>query len=464
MVGDTLQDWMRVGFRAVEAEEDHLDALNVFPVPDGDTGHNMVATLRSALDPIFGHQRESLALGNVWTLIADGALTGARGNSGVILSQILAGFAAAAEGQRVWESQDLKRGFLEAARRARQQVVNPVEGTILTVADALARGATDGSDLVSCLREAVMAGQAALGETTRLLPALQGTGQVDAGALGYLTLVKGWLEAALGEAPAETDVTPVTRPPSEARRMVDTIRYFYDVEALLYHLQDHADETLHDQLARVGDSIVLAPGVGRIKVHVHTDQPVRLMEVLTSVGDIQQMEWFDMRWQVGQKSSGKALTIVARYDDHALFGEPFRTVVPEDGQDQENTLWIDPGLPLTRALAAPSLGTASQALLEYESDQPWESNRRRLATAIANMRSWWVDRMDNRYRMGEQIFETRDALAQRLRQEFTHGGMVTVYLSQHARGEEAQYWQEALNAELVQVAHRTPWMEIVGQP
>lgn len=454
---------MEGGLAELKHHQAQLNQLNVFPVPDGDTGNNMVATVESAVRAMRAGGAAALSV--VLAHLSDGALAGARGNSGVILSQIFTGFAEAAEGRTAFEAADLKRALRSAARRARSQVTQPVEGTILTVADAMASGCQDDGDLLTCLHTAVMAGEAALARTAEELPVLRATGWVDAGALGYVALVRGWLRAARGEVLPRVSVA-ANLPHMPMTVADDDIPYYYDVEALLYQLRREDSEAwLRDQLSTIGDSIVIAPGTRQLKVHVHTDQPVALMQMLTAVGDIRQMEWLDMRQQVrDRQEAGSGLTVVVARESHGLFQDAHRVTTPEAAGDADDMLWVAPEKSLTKALGVPSLGMAGQAVLEYVPGDSWADNKARMEQALGRMRLWRVERQGEQYALDERVFDGRNPLAQAVSQDMDTIGIVTLYLSQYATREEAAFWQEALNAELVQVPHRDPWMEIVWQP
>ncbi len=463
MVGATLMTWMEGGLAELARHEQQLNQLNVFPVPDGDTGHNMVGTVESAVRAMRSNGDSTLAA--VWQRIADGALMGARGNSGVILSQILMGFSESSEALSFFEARDLKRAFRRAAERARQQVAHPVEGTILTVADAMAEGCRDDGDLIGCLSSAVDAGEEALLHTQEQLPALAHAGMVDAGALGYVSLVRGWLLAARGEGPAPVaESLPKATHSHHAVADDAEIPYFYDVEALVYRfrMEDPA-EFLSEQLPRIGDSVVIAPGRDQLKIHVHTDQPVRLMELLTRVGDIRQMECLDMRQQVAERHIAPGLTVVAPVPLHPLFRDAHRVLTPEVGVDAPHTLWINPPQALEQGLAVPSVGAAGQVTMEYDPGESWSVNRERMEACLRAMRWWIVNRVGTGYQWAGTVYESRQALGAAVQREIPHLGVITVYLSQNARREEAAFWQDAFNAELVQVPHQSPWMEIVWQ-
>ncbi len=463
IVGATLAEWMRTALAELMREAPTLDAMNVFPVADGDTGRNMVSTLQAAVEAVARLERRDL--GAVWQEAAHGALMGARGNSGVILSQLLAGFAELAEGRAWWEASDLRQGFRRAAERARRYVPEPAEGTILTVADAMAEGASATGDIIDCLSTALEAGREALQRTTEQLPALHRTQLVDAGALGYVCIVQGWLDSARGR-PGEPTAWAALEPAGRVPPLADAGQYYYDVEALLYQFRCRDPEAyLRRALPGLGDSIVLAPGREMLKVHVHTDAPVKLMEILTSVGDIQHMEWWDMRQQVAARRA-RSLRIVVPEPWGGVFQHDYEVLTPDEAEDADDTLWLAPPAPLSHALAVPSVGLMGQLALEYDESEPWAHNRARLAELLKSMRHWVVMRDGEHWWLGDgsSPVGNREEVLTRIQADLPEPGVVTVYLSHLARREEASYWQDALNAELVQIPEAHPWMEVVWQP
>ena len=463
MVGATLRDWMEAALDEMHRHEHTINQLNVFPVPDGDTGRNMAATLKSAVDAL--HRAGSLPLDEAWAQVAEGALMGARGNSGVILSQLLAGFAEEAQGQVYWEARDFQRALRRAAQRARQQVTQPVEGTILTVADQAHEGCRIDGSLLDALESAVRAAEAALARTPEQLPQLRAHAVVDAGARGYVAILTGWLKAASGRWSADTSEPQGDLVFMEPKAGFSTeIRYFYDVEALLHRLSSSSPETeLTERLSPIGDSIVIAPGPDMVKVHVHTDNPAALMEVLTAVGAIRQMELLDMRHQVHERAEEQGLlTVVVDPAYHPVFAD-CRTVTPAEGQDRPGVLWIQNPETLKEAVAVPTVGMAGQAVLEYLPGDSWQDNRRRLTDVLAVMRHWVVSKTGETYQWDGRTGSRRN-LAEDVRHAAGTSGVVTVYLSQHADREEAMFWQEALDAAVVQVPHAMPWLEVVWQP
>lgn len=456
---------MQTALEELRRQQDLLDRWNVFPVADGDTGRNMVATLQGAVDAVAALAGEPLSA--VAAKAADGALMAARGNSGVILSQILQGLADGCQHQATIDPAGLKRALTRGAQRARQQVSSPVEGTILTVADAVADSADSSADVVDCLAAAVQGGEVALRATADTLPQLAHTQMVDSGALGYITILQGWLLAARGGAATVRPVAAPQRSNAVAENHFSSApeTNYYDVEALLYRFRcNNPSAVLAEKLAQVGDSIVIAPGMEVVKIHVHTDKLAALMEILTTVGDVRQMELLDMRHQVADRQRSAGLTVVALPDLHPLFEAMYPVADPDQARDEPDVFWIEPATPLSVAVGSPSVAMAGQAVLEYVAGDSWQENRRRLMQCLQRMKSWRVERRGAAWELDGTLYQSLEELRQILGARLGDVGVVTVYLSHTARREEAVFWQDAFDAALVQVPRAQPWMEIVWQP
>src|SRR5579859_7930754 len=198
------QDFKRAMLAAqiwLEEHRDAINALNVFPVPDGDTGTNMTLTMRAAVREIADADDSSVSV--IAEKLSRGALMGARGNSGVILSQILRGLSNGMEKKESLTATDFAAALSLAAQMAYRAVIKPVEGTILTVvresAEAAQRGAAHGADIAGTLADIVTAAQAAVAKTPDLLPTLKQAGVVDAGGMGLTTIFEGMLRSVRGE-------------------------------------------------------------------------------------------------------------------------------------------------------------------------------------------------------------------------------------------------------------------------
>src|SRR3989442_4653882 len=200
--GQDLKKALLAGAAWLEEHREAINALNVFPVPDGDTGSNMSATMQAAIRPIANSNETSA--GVIASKLAHGALMGARGNSGVILSQTLRGLAQGLDKKETFIASDLAAALQEASRLAYRAVIKPVEGTILTVvreiAEAAQKSAQHGDDLVGMMQEVVTTARQSVANTPNLLPLLKQAGVVDAGGQGYCTLLEGIWRYVRGEA------------------------------------------------------------------------------------------------------------------------------------------------------------------------------------------------------------------------------------------------------------------------
>ncbi|MBE7549631.1 MAG: DAK2 domain-containing protein [Anaerolineales bacterium] len=268
-----LKAMLRAGGQWLEAHRQVVNSLNVFPVPDGDTGTNMVLTMRSALA-----EAETTGDNRVETVaaaIAHGALMGARGNSGVILSQFLQGLALSFAGQENFTGEDLARAARQGTKTAYQSVVNPVEGTILTVAREVAEAAQQSigatRDLTVLLADMVAAAKAAEANTPELLPILKEAGVTDSGGQGLVYILEGSLRFLQGE-PVETD------PASSAALLLpptlttEEMAYGYDVQFLIQGERLNVEE-IRAQVDRLGWSTLVVGNERTVKVHVHTQDP-----------------------------------------------------------------------------------------------------------------------------------------------------------------------------------------------
>jgi uncharacterized protein len=256
---------------ALRAHQEELNRLNVYPVPDGDTGTNMALTLES----VVGELESADGMPEVCRAVAHGSLMGARGNSGVILSQILRGLADTFTELETAAAADVAAGLRRGADAAYQAVLRPVEGTILTVARAAAEAAeaahADGaSDLTGVLERAEGAARDAVERTPELLPVLKEAGVVDAGGRGFELLLDAFLHVVTGRPVPEP--LPVATPPAvEAHLHGDDVSSLrYEVMYLL-HADDAMIPAFKDTWSALGDSIVVVGGEGLWNCHVHTN-------------------------------------------------------------------------------------------------------------------------------------------------------------------------------------------------
>jgi len=290
----------------LDAHRSAVDALNVFPVPDGDTGGNMSQTLSAAARE--AHASPAHEAGIIAERAAYGALMGARGNSGVILSQLLRGFARALQGMRALGPHELAAALSAAAETAGRAVMKPVEGTILTVATDAARVAMEtagaGADLLAVLDAALAEARAAVARTPDQLPILKQAGVVDAGAQGYALVLEGASRYLHGRpvrpegagSSAHAAVPAATTQPARVAHVAHGDDYGYCTEFVvvgprLDPLRMRAD------IAVLGNSLIVVGEEGIVRVHVHTEDPGRVLSYASALGQLHRIKIDNMQAQ-----------------------------------------------------------------------------------------------------------------------------------------------------------------------
>jgi DAK2 domain fusion protein YloV len=277
-----------------------VDSLNVFPVPDGDTGTNMSLTMNSAIEGLGKQNFESVE--DVSKSISKGSLMGARGNSGVILSQIFRGFAKGCKGKTELTSKDLCIAIKDAADTAYSAVLKPVEGTILTVIRKVADKAMEYSheelDQIELMKLLIKRGEETLEKTPEYLPVLKQAGVVDAGGKGLLYILKGCLDAMEGkESDFESMKTNVVRTaPAQNVMSTEDIEFAYCTEFIVEG--DNMDgELLKTTIEKLGDSMVFVQDEELIKVHIHTNNPGVALEEALKFGSLKKVKIENMHDQ-----------------------------------------------------------------------------------------------------------------------------------------------------------------------
>jgi DAK2 domain fusion protein YloV len=263
-----------------------VNNLNVFPVPDGDTGTNMLLTIRAALNGVNGDGQQHA--GMVAVAAAHGALMGARGNSGVILSQFLQGLADGLAGKNVFTAADLASATGCGADLAYQSVMEPVEGTILTVARAVAQAAqeqaTRSDDLLSQVEAITEAASIAQSSTPELLPILKEAGVTDSGGQGLLYIIEGWLRLLRNQS-LSNNHDEVSVPALHSQLGVERREFGYDVQFLIQGSQLDPP-TIRRQVNQLGWSTVVVGDAETVKVHVHADDPGLPLSYGVSLGNL----------------------------------------------------------------------------------------------------------------------------------------------------------------------------------
>jgi dihydroxyacetone kinase-like predicted kinase len=457
--------WAWASHRVV-ARRQEIDKLNVFPVPDGDTGHNLAGTLVSAVHAMRATSAEDFA--RVTDALARGALEGARGNSGVILSQWVRGLAELA-GPMPWDADGFARALAHAADTAYRQVAHPVEGTILSVARAAAQGAEGAGDWAEVLAGAEEAARRALSRTTAQLAALAAAEVVDAGGLGLVELLTGLrFGLTAQDDPASPDLAEHRLPAAAGPgpRILRELSRPYDVEALISRGPNAPEVSAWtSRLEALGDSVVVARGAdGLLKVHVHTDRPAELVTQLAQWGDLVQLELLDMRRQGGgdQPTTEAALVphLAVAAEWHGLVkAAGWEPVLPEDDWDRAGTVSVSDDGILQHALAAPDLGHALIALEQYWPG-PWPEVRSVMAEAMAGVRWLPISCEQGTFRVGDRIMESQAAVFAFVA-EAGHAQVVTVYVGEDVTAEEVRGWQEQAGAEVVVAEELPVWAAVV---
>ncbi len=272
-----------------------VNSLNVFPVPDGDTGTNMLLTMRSAVQEVERSDTNNIA--DLARAAAQGALMGARGNSGVILSQILRGMSRSLDGQTTLTGPRFAAALAEGSRLAYKGVNRPVEGTILTVvresATAAERAAAIDPDLRFILHETVRAADKAVELTPTLLPVLAEAGKVDSGGKGLFYILEGMYRGLIGETGAEepsaalaktiTAIAPAR--PSKGSRPLPEVNYGFDVQCLIEGANLDVD-AIREHITAIGDCPLVEGDSNLVKVHVHVPDPGVPLSYLVGLGFI----------------------------------------------------------------------------------------------------------------------------------------------------------------------------------
>jgi len=289
-----------------------INALNVFPVPDGDTGTNMLLTMQSAIKEVGSSPEHSVA--KIAYAVAHGALMGARGNSGVILSQILRGFAQGLADRDSMDAKAFAAALAEGANMAYQSVIKPVEGTILTVirdmAETSRRLARESDDLYRVWEGVVDAARHSVARTPSLLPVLREAGVVDAGGQGLLVIFDGALRLLRG-APADA-VTQIEDQLPEAHLLTEDA-YGYDIQFLLRG-QSLDVGAIRARIASMGESTLVVGDSHLIKVHVHAPNPGPILEYAANLGPLSKVtiENMDEQYQefmLGKPAPGQSATL-----------------------------------------------------------------------------------------------------------------------------------------------------------
>ncbi|MDD4839498.1 MAG: DAK2 domain-containing protein [Clostridia bacterium] len=300
------------GVKYLDLYRQQIDELNVFPVPDGDTGTNMSLTINSALREVNSTETDSLS--ELTAAFSKGALKGARGNSGVILSQILKGFAVVCADKETITSKDFAESLKSGTEIAYSAVTKPKEGTILTVVRVMAENAValtkrKQPEIEEFLAELLVAGEEILNKTPEMLPVLAKAGVVDAGGKGLLSIINGFYNALAG-----IEIPDVVEPLAEVKKYepsldekdsydndYENITFAYCTEYFITNLNNkttEADIDKHrDTLLEIGDCVLVIGDLNLVKVHVHTNNPDAALKSALKLGEIDSIKIENMLQQ-----------------------------------------------------------------------------------------------------------------------------------------------------------------------
>ena len=302
-----LRKMILAGAKRLEANKEYINELNVFPVPDGDTGTNMTMTIMSAARAV--NALTDVDMKSLSKAISGGALRGARGNSGVILSQLFGGFTKVVRDTQAIDAAIARDAFRRASETAYKAVMKPKEGTILTVARGMSDKAADvlleTDDLAEALRQIIEYGNYILSLTPEMLPVLKQAGVVDSGGQGLMTVMEGAYDALIGRETADdinTDGATTAKQPVSSVRVDDIetadIRFGYCTEFIVMLEKEFTDADEKDfkaYLTSLGDSVVCVADGDIVKVHVHTNDPGLALQKGLSYGSLTSMKIDNMR-------------------------------------------------------------------------------------------------------------------------------------------------------------------------
>ncbi|MBQ4088687.1 MAG: DAK2 domain-containing protein [Clostridia bacterium] len=329
----TLREMYNSGAALLTQNRDAVDALNVFPVPDGDTGTNMSQTISAAVKEL--NAKHTSSVGAVADAVARGALKGARGNSGVILSQILRGFARALEGAEEIDCELFIKMLRSGADTAYKAVMKPKEGTILTVirvmAEDMERTGSNYSNIEELFGAAIASGDTILKRTPEMLPVLKQAGVVDSGGMGLMVILRGLFAALTGE-PIEIDAGPMASESMpgayvddhEEFESIEDIVYGYCTEFIVSHprpdMRDSEVVRLRKRLEKIGDCVLVISDMSVVKVHVHTDDPGKALQMALELGELDAIKIDNMREEARERIEKREAALAEAAKQQKEFG------------------------------------------------------------------------------------------------------------------------------------------------
>ncbi len=305
--GSAFKQMVLFGAACITIEREAINDLNVFPVPDGDTGTNMSLTIQTAATELKKNQPVSVS--DAASITASALLRGARGNSGVILSLLFRGMSKHLKGMEEADGVRLAGAMKEGVTTAYGAVMKPAEGTVLTVsrlaADRAAEAAQECNSVEYVLQEAIRAGQETLAQTIDMNPVLKKAGVVDAGGKGYLVILDGMLRALRGEAIPEVTGEPAESKADFSALSEEEITFTFDTVFIVRKWENTSIEPLRAYLSTIGDCLVIGEDDEAFKVHVHTDIPGMALTEAQKYGTLELAKIENMRTQYEAVAAGR---------------------------------------------------------------------------------------------------------------------------------------------------------------
>ena len=308
ITGALFKQMVLHGAAAITAQKQAINDLNVFPVPDGDTGTNMSMTIGTAVTEL--RKIEPATLTKAADTTASALLRGARGNSGVILSLLFRGLSKGLKGREAADAATFAAAMQEGVSAAYKAVMKPAEGTVLTVSRLASKAAVDAAgeetDVEKVLEEAIRVGYEALAQTTDMNPVLKKAGVVDAGGKGYLLILEGMLAELRGEPMPEAEEESKSQDKADfAALSAEDITFTFDTVFIVRKTVDRSLEPLRAYLNSIGDSLVIGEDDEAFKVHVHTDIPGSALNEAQKYGTLELAKIENMRTQAEDLAAGR---------------------------------------------------------------------------------------------------------------------------------------------------------------
>lgn len=299
--GIRLKNFIMAGSRWLSYHKEYLDEINYFPVPDADTGSNMYLTFTSICSEIR-KQENPYSASAIAKAAAMGGLIGGKGNSGLILAQFFRGFSEYIADREILNSEDIAHAFKHAAITAREGIVDPRDGTILSVAadaaDAAIELSKKSKEIMDVIKAFYKESLISLEKTRSILPELSKVGEVDSGAQGLVLFFEGMLRLAQALSIKEEHVTLVAKKGNKETD-IKTLKYQFCTSFIIKKYPDTIDDDIKSAILEFGDSIIVDKGIDNVvKIHIHTNQPDNVLECVSKLGVVDNIDIEDMKKQV----------------------------------------------------------------------------------------------------------------------------------------------------------------------